>query len=105
MESTAADAAFDDVVAAVAVLAELRRREREDPAGPDPLRRGVDNSLDRLAAISRLEACTAAFKVLNAAEYAEGTRALTPPAASPQENTAHEMAAIAELAEPVKLFV
>ncbi|MDE8670403.1 endonuclease, partial [Pseudarthrobacter sp. H3Y2-7] len=98
MEGTAADAAFDEVVAAVAVLAELRRRQREDPAGPDPLRRGVDDSLDRLAVISRLEASTAALKVFTTTEYVDGTTALTPPAASPQENTAHEMAAIAELA-------
>ncbi|MGO4189989.1 HNH endonuclease, partial [Pseudarthrobacter sp. TAF60_1] len=93
-----ADAAFEAVVAAVAVLAELRRRQREEPAGPDPLRHGVDGSLDRLAAISRLEASTAAFKVLTAAEYTDATTALTPPDASPQENTAHEMAAITELA-------
>jgi hypothetical protein len=108
MESTAgdgraagavsADAAFEDVVAAVAVLAELRRRQREDPAGPDPLRRGVDGSLDRLAVISRLEASTAALKVFTTTEYIDGTTALTPPATSPQENTAHEMASIAELA-------
>jgi Domain of unknown function (DUF222) len=108
MESTAAeersagvvsaDAAFEAVVDAVAVLAELRRRQREDPAGPDPLRRGVDDSIDRLVAISRLEASTAAFKVLTAAEYTDGTTALTPPTASPQENTAYEMAAITELA-------
>jgi hypothetical protein len=93
-----ADAAFEDVVAAVAVLAELRRREREDAAGPDPLRRGVDTALDRLAAISRLDASTAALKVHTAAEFAAGTTALTPPEASPQEHTAHEMAAVAELA-------
>jgi hypothetical protein len=92
------DAAFEAVVAAVAALAELRRHHREDLAGSDPLRRGVDNSLDRLSAITRLEASTAALKVHTAADFAERTRALTPPTASPQEHTAHELAAIAELA-------
>ncbi len=97
-DAVSADAAFAAVVAGVAELTELRRRQREDPAGPDPLRRGVDDSLDRLAVISRLEASTAALKVFTTTEYVDGTTALTPPAASPQENTAHEMAAIAELA-------
>ncbi|WP_190991904.1 hypothetical protein, partial [Pseudarthrobacter sulfonivorans] len=54
VHAASADAAFEAVVAGVAELTELRRRQREDPAGPDPLRRGVDNSLDRLAVISRL---------------------------------------------------
>jgi hypothetical protein len=96
--AASADAAFEAVVDAVAVLAELRRRQREDAAGPDPLRRGVDGSLDRLAAISRLDACTAAYKVLTATEFTDATTALTPPAASPQEHTAQEMAAVAEVA-------
>jgi hypothetical protein len=97
-DAASTDAAFEAVVAAVAELAELRRRQREDPAGPDPLRRGTGNSLDRLAVISRIEASTAALKVFTTTEYIDGTTALTPPAVSPQENTAHEMAAIAEVA-------
>jgi hypothetical protein len=98
VDAASADAAFEAVVAGVAALAELRRRQREDPAGPDPLRRRVDGSLDRLAVISRIEASTAALKVFTTSEYIDGTTALTPPGASPQEHTAHEMASIAELA-------
>ncbi|GAC1603152.1 MAG: hypothetical protein NVS3B6_14180 [Pseudarthrobacter sp.] len=98
VDVASADAAFEAVVAGVAELTELRRRQREDPAGPDPVRRCVDGSLDRLAVISRIEASTAALKVFTTPEYIDGTTALTPPALSPQENTAHEMAAIAELA-------
>uniref|UniRef100_UPI00168BEA96 DUF222 domain-containing protein n=1 Tax=Pseudarthrobacter sulfonivorans TaxID=121292 RepID=UPI00168BEA96 len=44
------------------------------------------------------EASTAALKVFTTTEFREETTALTPPAVSPQEHTAHEMASIAELA-------
>ncbi|PTT61444.1 endonuclease, partial [Arthrobacter sp. HMWF013] len=64
----------------------------------DPLRRRKDDCLDRLAGISRLEARTAAEKVKVLAELVEVSRALDPPALSPQEATAQEMALVAEVA-------
>ncbi|UKA57178.1 HNH endonuclease signature motif containing protein [Arthrobacter sp. FW306-2-2C-D06B] len=64
----------------------------------DPLRALADGCLDGLAEIARLEARTAALKAKLAADYARAARALTPPAASPQEATAHELSLIAEVA-------
>ncbi|MDQ0679865.1 hypothetical protein QFZ30_003247 [Arthrobacter pascens] len=99
MESTGADDALEAVKASVAVLASPRcNPRRDDASGSDPLRRQVDACLDRLAEIARLEAHTAALKVRTAAEFAEGAKALASPAASPQENTANEMAVVAEVA-------
>ena len=45
-----------------------------------------------------MEARTAALKVRLAADYAQATRALAPPAASPQDRAAQEMAVVAEVA-------
>ena len=99
MESTGADDALEAVKASVAVLASLHcTARRDDDSGSDPLRRQVDACLDRLAEIARLEAHTAALKVRTAAEFTEGAKALASPAASPQENTAHEMAVVSEVA-------
>ncbi len=64
----------------------------------DPLRDLVDACLDGLAEVARQEARTAARKVRLVADYARAARALAPPAASPQERAAHEMALVAELA-------
>ncbi|MEC5178741.1 HNH endonuclease signature motif containing protein [Arthrobacter sp. CG_A4] len=106
------------VAASAAVLAGLTGAgaERSDPpaAGPrrdahpllgagalpgaDPLRDLADSCLDGLAETARLEARTAALKVRLAADYAQATRALASPAASPQEHTMQEMALTAEVA-------
>ncbi len=64
----------------------------------DPLRDLADACLDGLAEVARLEARSAALKVRLAAEYVRAARALAPPAASPQERTAQEMAVVAEVA-------
>jgi hypothetical protein len=68
------------------------------PPGADPLRELADDCLDALAELARQEARTAALKVRLTAEYLRAANALTPPAASPQESTAQEMALLAELA-------
>ena len=64
----------------------------------DPLRDLADACLDGLAEVARLEARAAALKVRLAAEYVRAATALAPPAASPQEHTAREMAVVAEVA-------
>lgn len=62
------------------------------------LRELVDACLEGMAELARLEARSAAVKVRLAAEYVKVSRALVPPAASPQERTAQEMAVVAEVA-------
>ena len=64
----------------------------------DPLRDLADACLDGLAELARLDARSAALKARLAAEYVRAARALAPPAASPQEHTAREMAVVAEVA-------
>ncbi|MET1021136.1 MAG: DUF222 domain-containing protein, partial [Arthrobacter sp.] len=64
----------------------------------DPLRDLADACLDGLAEVARREARTAARKVRLTAEYVHAARALAPPAASPQERAAQEMALVAEVA-------
>ena len=66
--------------------------------GADALRREVDECLDTLAEIVRLEARAAALKVQTAARCAAAARATASPSMSPQEHTAQEMAVIAEVA-------
>ncbi|WP_346927894.1 DUF222 domain-containing protein, partial [uncultured Arthrobacter sp.] len=68
------------------------------PLWDDPLRDVADACLDGLAEVARLEARAAALKVRLAAEYVRAATALAPPAASPQEHTAWEMALVAEVA-------
>jgi hypothetical protein len=99
MESRAAELALEAIEASVTALASIGRCARcDDASDSDPLRRHVDVCLDRLGEIARLEARIAALKVLTAAEFAEGTRALASSAATPQEHTAQEMGVVAELA-------
>ena len=98
--------AFAAVAASAAALAAFTGSgaERTDPPGADalrdadPLRDLADGCLDGLAEVARLEARTAALKVQLAADYARAARFLAPPAASPQEHTAQEMAVVAEVA-------
>ena len=76
-----------------------QRRNAADSPGADLLRELADACLDGLAEVARLEARSAAVKVRLAAEYARGFHGrLAPPAASPQERTAQEMAVVAEVA-------
>ena len=115
MESTAwsveSREALAAVAASVAALAALTGpgQDLSDPSGidpsrdadprrDDPLRDLADACLDGLAEVARLEARTAAVKVRLAAEYVRAATALAPPAASPQEHTAREMAVVAEVA-------
>ena len=72
--------------------------DRGDLPGADLLRELADACLDGMAEVARLEARSAAVKVRLAAAYAEVSRALAPPVASPQERTAQEMAVVAEVA-------
>ncbi|MGP4033954.1 DUF222 domain-containing protein [Pseudarthrobacter sp. 1C304] len=71
----------------------------QDGSGPleggDPLRDLADACLDGLAGLARVEAQSAALKVLVAAEYLHTTKALAAPEAS---GTAQEMAEVAEVA-------
>lgn len=64
----------------------------------DPLRALADDCLDGLAELARQEARTAALRVRLTADYARAAKALTPPAASPQDRTAQDMAIVAEVA-------
>ncbi|MEO5321411.1 DUF222 domain-containing protein, partial [Arthrobacter sp. CC3] len=108
--STAWSAESSEAMAAVAestaVLASYfgAGAERADvpdgglPPGADPLRELADDCLDALAELARQEARTAALKVRLTAEYLRAANALAPPAASPQQSTAQEMAIIAEVA-------
>jgi hypothetical protein len=111
MESRAAwSAETREALAAVAASAAslaaraFPRGDCTDPLGPDfpldadPLRDQADACLDGLAGLARFEAGAAALKVHLTAEYAQAATALAPPAASPQERTAQEMAIVAEVA-------
>lgn len=67
-------------------------------AGADPLHDEADACLDGLAGLGGMEAMLAALKVHFAAGYAYAAAAMAPPAVSPQERTAQEMAVTAEVA-------
>ena len=103
-ESGAAVEAVAASVAALAALAGCRplatpMRLLADPSRDgDPLRRLADGCLDGLAEVARLEARTAALRVRLAADYAQATRFLAPPAPSPRDRAAQEMALVAEVA-------
>ena len=58
----------------------------------------ADACLDGLAGLSRVESQTAALKILVGGEYLGASAAVAPPARSPQDCTAQEMAEIAEVA-------
>ncbi|MBE4716916.1 HNH endonuclease signature motif containing protein [Pseudarthrobacter sp. AB1] len=84
-------------------FAELAARLRggadfSDRRDADPLRRAADDFLDGLAAISRLDAKSAALKVWLAAGYSAAAEALAGPAESPQDHAGQEMAVVAEVA-------
>ncbi|WP_087873590.1 HNH endonuclease signature motif containing protein [Arthrobacter globiformis] len=66
--------------------------------GLDPLRDQADAYLDRLAELARTEARLAALKVQLVAGYARTEKAMTPPAASPQDCMVRDMAVTAEVA-------
>ena len=97
---------MEAVAASVAALAALAGAAASD-ANPavvdsspdaDPLRRLADGCLDGLAEVARLEARTAALRVRLAADYAQATRFLAPPAPSPRDRAAQAMALVAEVA-------
>ncbi|XAS65244.1 DUF222 domain-containing protein [Micrococcaceae bacterium Sec5.8] len=67
-------------------------------AGGDLLRDVADACLEGLAEVARLEARAAAVKVRLTGEYVRAAEALAPPAVSPQQRTAWEMAVVAEVA-------
>ncbi|MEK0153905.1 HNH endonuclease signature motif containing protein [Arthrobacter oryzae] len=100
MEISAVVETMEAIGASVAALAGLVRRGTGIPgvAGADLLRDRADACLDGMAELARMEAGMAALKVHLAAGYAETAVALAPPAASPQEHTARDMAVAAEVA-------
>jgi hypothetical protein len=95
MENTAA---AEGLEAFESSLADCMRRVTGDSGSADPLRDQADACLDGLAESARAEAMMAAMRVHFAAAYAAKATALAGPAASPQENTAQEMAVVAEVA-------
>ncbi|CAI3795962.1 HNH endonuclease signature motif containing protein [Pseudarthrobacter sp. MM222] len=99
--STESREALAAVAASIASLAAIAcpDTDRSDPLrDADPLRDLADACLDGLAELARVDARFAALKVRLAADYAQAAAALAPPAASPQEHTAQEMAVVAEVA-------
>ncbi len=100
MGSRAALESLEAVEASVAALAVFVRRGTDNlrAIGADPLRDQADACLDGLAEVARVEARMAALKVHFAAGYAHTANAMAAPAVSPQENTAQDMAMIAEVA-------
>jgi len=100
MEIRAAVETMEAIGASVAALAAVFSRgiDHVGSASVDPLRDRADACLDGMAELARMEAGMAALKVHLAAGYAETAAALAPPAASPQEHTAWEMAVTAEVA-------
>ena len=60
------------------------------PLWADPVRVLADASLDGLSGLAVLEARFAALKVLLTADYAEATRALACPTASPRDRTSRK---------------
>ena len=99
MKSEAAVEALNAIAASVAVLLRLCDGSRLT-GGPDSdhLRQLADDCLDGLSEVNRIEACTAALKVRLTDTFAEATKAMAPPTASPQEQCAAEMGVVAELA-------
>ncbi|CAI3798587.1 HNH endonuclease signature motif containing protein [Pseudarthrobacter sp. MM222] len=118
MESTAAWSAesreaLKEIAASVAALAALAFPGGADsfdesgtgplgndsaPGDANPLRDLADACLDGLGELARMDARSAALKVRLTADYAQAATALAPPAASPQDHTAQEMAVVAEVA-------
>ena len=102
-ESGAAVEAAAESVAVLAALAGSGAGHTDPPVAcpleaADPLRRLADGCLDGLAEVARLEARTAALKVQLAADYAQATRFLAPPAPSARDRAVQEMALVAEVA-------
>ncbi len=103
MDSTAAAETMDPLEVSSAALAVLARRRHEnsgstDSRDADPLRRRADACLDTLTEVARAEARLAAVKVQAAAEYAGIAKVMAAPAMAPHEDTAQEMAVVAEVA-------
>ncbi|MFF2029894.1 DUF222 domain-containing protein [Arthrobacter sp. NPDC058192] len=71
---------------------------RDALRGSDPLRAFADGCLDGLAVLARLEPRVAALKARLATDYVQAAGALVPPAASPRDRAAQQMAAVAEVA-------
>ena len=97
--------AFEAIEASVAALAVIFREADADAesavpwsSDADQLRQMADDCLDGLATVARAEAQLAGLKVLLAKGFEQATQAMAPPAASPQEHTAQEMAVVAEVA-------
>ena len=99
MGSTAVTDALDAIMTSVAALYRVvDSRRPSDESCSDPLRQLADDCLDGLTELARLDARSAALKVRLTNTFAESTRAMASPAASPHEQSAAEMGLVAELA-------
>jgi hypothetical protein len=100
MENTAAAEVLGAIGASFAALADCVARGlgSTGSGSGDPLRDQADACLDGLAESARAEAMMAAVRVHLAAAYADKAAALAGPAATPQENSALEMAVVSEVA-------
>jgi hypothetical protein len=103
--SAAADALEAISASAAALAAKLRRAADPGAAGAnrlpnhaDPLQERADAVLDGLAEAVKLEARAAALKVRLAAEYADISAAMAPPAESLQDREIRRMSLTAEVA-------
>ncbi|WP_255770435.1 HNH endonuclease signature motif containing protein [Pseudarthrobacter sulfonivorans] len=105
MDRRAAVEAAEALAASATALAAALRGEAPigsgtggDDRDADPLRALANDFLDGLAETARIDAQASALRVHLAAGYSRAVEAQAPPPASPQENTAQEMAVIAEVA-------
>jgi hypothetical protein len=99
MRNEAVVRAFEAINAAIAVLtAEVNETCPTASADADPLHSLADDCLDILAGVARSEPRMAALKAQAAAKYAQTTRSVAAPVASPQEATGQAMAVTAEVA-------
>ena len=96
MASAAAVKAFEDIHAAIAVLAaEVEGAGEGSSPDGDPLRESADDCLDILAGVPGAEARMAALKARAAAKFSQNAEAMASPVASAQ---ALEMSVTAEIA-------
>jgi hypothetical protein len=99
MENNAVVTALNAVAASVAELHRVWDGSRlASGTGSDHLRQLADVCLDGLTEVAHIEARTAAVKVRLTETFAEATKAMASPSASPQERCSAAMGVVAELA-------
>ncbi|MGN7250708.1 DUF222 domain-containing protein [Arthrobacter sp. SAFR-014] len=106
MDNSAAAEALEAISASAAALAAKLRKAADPGTGgadplpnyADPLQERADAVLDGLAEAAKLEARAAALKVHLAAEYADISAAMAPPAESLRDREIRQMSLTAEVA-------